>query len=290
MHEKADYSRTSPTPLIASPWSFFIFVFCWTWFFWILTAARGISAQSDLGVVLVVVGLLGPLLGGIVFTYLTRDTEGRREYWSRIVDPKRIPARWYVVIFLFVPCLMAIAVLLDVASDGTVVLAQIGQKVSPFIAAPFTIVPFLLRVVIYGPFPEELGWRGYVLDRLQAKWNALISSLILGAIWALWHLPLFYIKDMNPHYSQGAGSLWFWLFMAEVVATAIIYTWIFNNTRRSTLAAILFHFMSNITIDFTNPTTGTNFYATLLWVIAAVVVATLWGATTLTRCEHASVR
>ncbi len=53
---------------------------------------------------------------------------------------------------------------------------------------------------------------------------------------------------------------------------------------------MLFHFMSNITIDFTNATTGTNFYATLLWIIAAIVVVTLCGTTTLTRCEHASVR
>ena len=290
MHEKADYSQASRTPLIGSPWSFFIFVLCWTWFFWILAGVQGISAHSALGIALVVVGLLGPMLGGIGFTYLTQDTEGWREYWSRIVDPKRIPARWYLAIFLFVPCLMAIALLLDIAVNGNAVLAQIGKRVSPFIATPFTVVPFLLRVVIYGPFPEELGWRGYVLDRLQAKWNALISSLILGAVWALWHLPLFYIKDMNPHYSQGAWSLWFWLFMVEVVSTAVIYTWIFNNTRRSTLAAILFHFLSNITAELTNATTGTNFYATPLWIIAAVVVVTLWGATTLTRHEHASAR
>jgi CAAX protease family protein len=280
MHEKI-----SRAPLIASPWSFFIFVFCWTWFFWILAAAWRISAHSVLGTALVVVGLLGPMLGGIGFTFLTRDNEGWREYWSRIVDPKRIPAKWYPVIFLFAPCLMAIAILLDIALNGNAVLAQIGNRVSPFISAPYTVAPFLLRAAIYGPFPEELGWRGYVLDRLQAKWNALVSSLILGGIWALWHLPLFYIKDMNPHYSHGAWSLWFWLFMMEVVPIAIIYTWIFNNTRRSTLAAILFHFVSNITAELSNATTGTNFYATLLWSVAAVIVVASWGATTLTRCD-----
>ncbi len=290
MYEKTDFSQTSRTPLLASPWPFYVFVFCWTWSFWILAAASGISAQSALGIALVVVGLLGPMLGGIGFTYLTHDNEGRYEYWSRIVDPKRIPLRWYLVIFLFVPCLMAIAVLVDLALNGNVVVAQIGQRVSPFIAAPFTIVPFLLRVITYGPVPEELGWRGYVLDRLQARWNALTSSLILGAIWALWHLPLFYIKDMNPHYSQGAWSPWFWLFMVEVVATAVIYTWIFNNTHRSTLAAIIFHFVSNATAEFTNATAGTNFYATLLWVTTAVVVVALWGGGTLTRREYVAKR
>ncbi len=92
---------------------------------------------------------------------------------------------------------------------------------------------------------------------------------------------------MNPHYSHGAWSLWFWLFMVEVVATAVIYTWIFNNTRRSTLAAILFHFTSNITVELSNATDGTNLYATLLWIVAAVIVVAIWGATALTRREHA---
>jgi CAAX protease family protein len=165
----------------------------------------GNKRSSALGIALEVLGLLGPMLGGIGFTYFTQDNESWREYWSRIVDPKRIPAKWYLVIFLFVPVLMAIAVLLDVVLGGGAVLAQIGK--TPFLSAPLTIIPFAVHLFIYGPFPEELGWRGYVLDRLQARWNALVSSLILGATWPLWHLPLFYIKDTYPHYSQGAWSL-----------------------------------------------------------------------------------
>jgi membrane protease YdiL (CAAX protease family) len=65
--------------------------------------------------------------------------------------------------------------------------------------------------------------------------------------------------------------------MATVVATAVIYTWIFNNTRRSTLAAILFHFTSNLTYAIGNVTDGTNLYATLLWIGAAIVVVAVWG-------------
>ncbi len=226
------------------------------------------------------------MLGGIGFTYFTQDNKSWREYWSRIVDPKRIPAKWLLVIFLFVPCLMATAVLLDIAMGDNAVLTEIGKRTTPFVSAPFMVVPFLLRVFIYGPLPEELGWRGYVLNQLQARYNALVSSLILGTIWALWHLPLFFIKDMNPHYSHGAWSPWFWLFMVEVIATAIIYTWIFNNTRCSTLAAIIFHFMGNVTTELTNATAGTNFYSALLWIIAAIVIVALWGAGSLTRQGH----
>lgn len=283
MVEKTE--RTSST--LSSPWTFFVLVICWTWAFWILAAAAGTSAQSGPGMALVVAGLLGPMLGGIGFTYATQDREGWREYWSRVIDPRRIPARWFPVIFLFAPCLMAAAVLIDIALDDTSTLAQIGNRVGPLFTTPLAVVPFLLRVLIYGPFPEELGWRGYVLDRLQARWSALASSLILGAVWALWHLPLFFIRDMNPHHSHGAWSLWFWLFMAEVVAMGIIYTWIFNNTRRSTLAAMIFHFMGNLAAELANVTAGTNLYSTVLWIAAAVAIA-VWGAGTFTRLHPAS--
>jgi membrane protease YdiL (CAAX protease family) len=285
MQEKADKLATSPPTTLSSLWLFFVLVFCWTWSFWIAAAVLGVSAQSALGIALEVLGLLGPMLGGIGFTYFTQSKETWLEYWSRIIDPKRIRLKWYLIIFLLVPGLYAAAMLLDIAS-GAPVLVQ--ERLTPYLSAPLTIIPFLLRVFIYGPVPEELGWRGYALDRLQARWNALVSSLILGAIWAIWHVPLFFIKD-TLFYNQGIWSLWFWLFVVEVIPTAVIYTWIFNNTRRSTLAAILFHFMSNVTAEFANVTDRTNMYQTLLWIIAAIVVVALWGAGTLTRREYAPI-
>jgi uncharacterized protein len=285
MKEKEDKTSTSRASTLSSPWLFFALVFCWSWFFWLSAAALRTSIQTTLGRTLLLLGLLGPMVGGIGFTYLTQGKEGRREYWSRMVDPKRIGGIWYLVILLFVPTLMAIAVLLDVASGGTGTLVNVENRVTPFLSAPLTIVPFALGVFIHGPFPEEMGWRGYVLDRLQSRWNALEASLILGAIWALWHLPLFFIKDMI-HYTQGVWSPWFWQFMVGVIPMAVILTWIFNNTRRSTLAAILFHFVANVSYPLGNVTAGTNFYSTLLWIIAAIAVVALWGVGAPTRREY----
>jgi membrane protease YdiL (CAAX protease family) len=221
MKEREKRSQ-SPTGL----WLFFCLVFCWTWLFWGIAAGLGVSAESTSGTVLEVLGLLGPMLGGISLTYLALTKESWLEYWSRIIDPKRVQPKWYLIIFLFVPSLFAVAVLLDIASSGGT-MALIEERVKPFVLAPSTILPFLLGVFIYGPIPEELGWRGYALDRLQVRWNALISSLILGAIWALWHLPLFFIKD-TLFYRHGFWSPWFWQFMATVIPLSIIFTWIFN--------------------------------------------------------------
>jgi membrane protease YdiL (CAAX protease family) len=287
MKDKADEAAISPPPRLVSLWLFFGAVFCWTWFFWILAAGLGVSAETTPGMVLEVAGLLGPMVGGIGFAYFTLSDEGWREYWSRIIDPRRIGPTWYLVVFLFAPCLYAVAVLLDVALSGASVLGLIGERVAPFLAAPSTTAPFLVGVFVYGPIPEELGWRGYALDRLQARWSALVSSLILGSIWAVWHVPLFFIKD-TLFYREGAWSVWFWLFIAVVIATAVVFTWIFNNTRRSTLAAILFHFMSNLAAGLANATAETNFYSTLLWIIAAIGVIALWSAGTPPRHEDSS--
>jgi membrane protease YdiL (CAAX protease family) len=73
------------------------------------------------------------------------------------------------------------------------------------------------------------------------KWNALTSSLILGAAWTVWHLPLFFIQGSYQH-SLGLGTVRFWLYMMDKVPQSVLMTWIYNNNRRSTLSAILFHF------------------------------------------------
>jgi CAAX protease family protein len=178
---------------LSSPWLYFIAVLAWTWFFWLLDVVLGLGQNTASGMLLLLIGLLGPMLGGILFTYLTRDKAGRRDYWSRIFNPGRIPAKWFLVIFLLAPVLMLIAALLDILTGGS--LAPFQKIIAPFLAQPGMLIPLALSVFFLGPFPEEFGWRGYMLDRLQSRWSALKSSLILGVIWASWHWPLFFIKD-----------------------------------------------------------------------------------------------
>lgn len=272
-------TRTAATAhsALTSLWLFFAAAFCWSWTSWILAAVLGANVETTLGLALLRLGLLGPMLAGIAFTYLSEGKAGHREYWLRVVDPRRISLRWCAVIVLLVPALMTIAALLAIASGDDQVPTEIGKRATALVEAPSILAVFLVATLINGPLPEELGWRGYALDRLQHRWNALTSSLILGGIWALWHLPLFFIRGMR-HYVEGVGSPWFWLFMAGIVPSAVVFTWIFNNTRRSTLGAIAFHFTANVTYEIGNVDDRTNLCATLMWFVAAGVVAVLWRA------------
>jgi membrane protease YdiL (CAAX protease family) len=159
-----------------------------------------------------------------------------------------------------------------VASGEAAAPMALKSNATRFLAEPSSLVGFLLTLLILGPVPEELGWRGYAIERLQTRYSPLAAALILGFFWALWHTPLFFLRDML-HWRHGVGSAWFWMFMIQVPCMSVLISWLFNNTRHSTLAAILFHFSTNFAFALGNVTNRTNACATLLWVAAAVAVA-----------------
>ena len=96
----------------------------------------------------------------------------------------------------------------------------------------------------YNGLSEEFGWRGYVLPRFQARWNALFSSLILGLIWISWHTRFF--TGVVLHSLAGKPiDPGFWEWALWIMASSVFLTWIFNNTRGNVLAAVLFHASMN---------------------------------------------
>ncbi len=135
-----------------------------------------------------------------------------------------------------------------------------------------------------GPLQEEFGWRGYALPRLQRRLNALVSSLVLGALWWLWHLPLVFI----PGKFMVSTPLLFGVLLVEMVLVTVLFTWIYNNTGGSILAAMLFHTSINWSIWVMLPTMQMNlsvlgFTITLLAIAVAVVLG-VWGPDRL--CRH----
>lgn len=266
-------------PALASPWIYFLATFIWSGVFGGLAILLDLSMETPTGLVLVLLAALGPMVTGIAFTYLTRDKEGRRDYWKRIVGFRRIPAGWYLVILLFVPILNGLAALLDMLIGGTG--GTWGETALNALTSPSSIIPSILFATLF-PFIEELGWRGYVLDRLQEKHNALISSLILGIVWSVWHLPTFFIRD-SYQASLGIGTPAFWLFFAGIIPLTFIFTWVYNNTNRSTLAVILFHAMVNFTGELFTLTERADNLTIGLWFVSAIAVTVVWGGKTMIR-------
>jgi membrane protease YdiL (CAAX protease family) len=271
---------------LAGPWAYFGLVYLF-WVFAIPAALSSVNVnESPALMVAYVLGGLGPPVAAILLTYLTQDQAGRHDYWRRIVDFRRIGLKWYGVIFLTWPVITALAALLDRLLGGEGLRLELAAR---FLEQPLLILPFALFYLLFGPLPEEIGWRGYALDRLQVRWNALTSSLILGAAWALWHLPTFFVRGTYQH-NLGFGTLSFWILMLEIMPGSILQTWIYNNTGRSTLSAILLHFMGNFTGELFELSARAEIYSFLLAIAAAIIVVLSWGPKTLTRQPETSDR
>ena len=153
-----------------------------------------------------------------------------------------------------------------------------GEGVTEFGVNPLAILPALFFATL-PPILEELGWRGYALDRLQLKWSALSASLILGVVWSLWHLPLFFIGGTHQHDVVGFATMSFWLFMAGIVALSFAFTWIYNNTERSIIGIVVLHGWVNFTAEII-VVPDPAYYG--LWFVLAGVIVAVWGAKTMT--------
>ncbi|MHB8120484.1 MAG: CPBP family glutamic-type intramembrane protease [Methanothrix sp.] len=263
----------------SSPWVFFAATFGWSWLIWTLTVLLGFDLSTTSGQELLSLAASGPAIAAIGLTYLTQNEMGRRDYWLRIIELRRISAGWYLVIFFLPPTLFGLAALLDVLSGGSG--GTLGKQLGQFSAIPV----YLIITLFLAPFLEELGWRGYALDRLQLMRSALVSSLILGIAWALWHLPVFFMKG-TYQYNLGVGSLAFWTFMISIVLMTFLFTWIFNNNNRSTLSAILLHVMFNCTAEMFSLTERAYTYFVVLEFVVVIAITMIWGARTLTRLDN----
>lgn len=139
-------------------------------------------------------------------------------------------------------------------------------------ANPFsmTITVFLATFISSG-MGEEFGWRGYVLPRLQAKWNALTSSIVLGLLWAAWHIPAFITPNVSPLYQRN-----FWEWLPMVLLYTFIFTWIFNNSKGSVLAAALLHGAMNTSVVLLPTYTSLWYYYGIL-LLAAILIVIIFG-------------
>lgn len=264
----------------ASPWRFFTLALGLSWLFWIPVVLSGRNVMVFPFALLGLSGLLGPALAEIILIFRTGSKEEQHDYWQRVFDFRRIRGGWWAAILLTFPVINTLAMLLNVWTGGA--WPEFDQARRIF-SQPWTILPYALFILFFGPVPEELGWRGYALDSLQARWQALASSLILGMVWSLWHLPLFFMAGTAQHDQIGFGTLGFWSYMAGPVVISILFTWIYNHTQRSTLSAILFHFMINFSEELFSLPERAQVMSLPLTIILALLVTLTWGPGTLAR-------
>ncbi len=231
---------------------------------WQALFAGQLDGPSFLALLIFSLGL-GPLLSALIVTALTSGRAGLSELWGRILKWDVKPV-WYLVI-LIVPLVQAgLALLL------TYFLTSGLGEYAPTLT-PAQLPAFFIFMLLFTGLAEEPGWRGFALPRLQSRFNAERSSLILGLLWAAWHFPILIYLNASagifPLVSLLAG------YTMATIGWTIVNTWIYNSTR-SVLMNILLHAISNTVSAYliaAYPTSAplSLIFALLPWALAIIL-------------------
>lgn len=225
----------------------------------------------------------GFIFVSLLMTWLTLGKDEMAKLFKRFFL-WRVDLKWYLVAILLLPALHFISILLTswLTNNPAEFGNPMADEVIPFDAPLLALVLpwFIFEILTNG---EEMGWRGYLLPRLQARYNALVASLIVGLIWSIWHLP----KFMGPEPRGERSFFWFTIFH---IAGAVLYTWLYNNSHGSLLLVTLFHAANNtagmfLPISFVVSGGITQNMLVVLYVSAAVIVTAVAGAERLSRTE-----
>lgn len=230
-------------------------------YIWNADAATRMFGPMQLGAPAFYVAVYGPTLAAIAVTAWRYGRAGLRDLFGALL---RVRVKWYwiAISLLAFPGLWLCVGLVQAAAEGSL---------GSFDLRPWAVaLPLLLLgghlLTDPGALGEELGWRGFVLPRLLELMDARMAALLIGVVWAVWHLPAFYVASMSQ------SGFEFLPFVLRVTAFSVFMTWLFVNTNGSVLwAGVVPHMMFNAT-----PRAG---IMPVGWIIlvAAVVILVLAG-------------
>lgn len=243
---------------------FFLLSFTISWSVWLPLYGHHLGLQTTAPLTYQhALGALGPMVAAIITSMIYG---GRREL-TRLLLQMIKPGGIYVLIALFSPFALAILAMTPIIIAHRSI-ASLSALLHNSEFPHFSIFTLIIYNLVFFGFGEEAGWRGFVLPRLQTRFNALQSALLLTIPWAVWHLPLFLYR---PGYmSMDAAGVAGWII--SLLTGSVLLSWFYNSTRSSILVCAIFH--ACIDIPFTAPIPGQ---------IAGItgMLITVWGIATI---------
>jgi uncharacterized protein len=243
--------------------TYFSLTFLLAWVLWI--AAAAVTAEAALSIetraLFFLPGTFAPAIMAIVLTLRSGGSAAVVALLGRLFR-WRVGARWYAFAISYVALVKLVAAIAHrlIAGDWP-----------PFGQAPLYLL--LVAAIFSTPFQagEEIGWRGYALPRLSLRIGLAPASLVLGVIWAVWHLPLFFIADTT---TSGQS---FPIYLLSVTALSVAFAWLYWRTGWSLLLVMLLHGAANNTAGIVSsgslPTAPFSLNASL---VAWLTVGVLW--------------
>jgi len=224
----ADAARAQDTDHVLA---FFLLTFAVTWACFITLASGAVAFPTPLGNALVLFGAYAPAMVAIAVTARTGGARGVRALLERIV-PHGVRARWYVFAVAYILVIRLVVIVVHRLVTGG------WPRTGP---DPLWTMPFAIAISTPFQAGEELGWRGYALPRMAARLGFGGAALLLGLIWAVWHLPLFFVVGSDT-YGQS-----FIVYALQVIAVSVAMGWLYAHTRGRLLPLMLMHAAINNT-------------------------------------------
>jgi uncharacterized protein len=235
------------------------FLLSWAW--WVPMAFSGVHVGPGQAWPTHLPGLLGPAVAAIVTTVIFDGSAGVRHLLRRVV---RWRLRWYPWAILG----------LTVLTTGISLVANPTATPTDYVtysgAGEFGVVTIVYVLLVNG-FGEEVGWRGFLAESFLTRYSLGVTSLVVGAMWALWHAPLFWIVDTFIH--LGVGGTIGWLF--GLLSGSVFLAWLYRGSGRSILIVALWHTAFNFTSATAASAGATAAVTSTLVMVAAAVILCL---------------
>lgn len=213
---------------------FFFIAFLVAWSFFVTASVISNNAQlSTLSHLLIFIGAISPGLVAIFLTAVTKGGEGVKLLINKI-SFKDTKVMWYIFAVTFIAFIKGLAAL---------IFFLLYKSWPQFGTTSWYVMLFAIAVSMWVQAGEEIGWRGYALPLMSKKFGLAMSSILLGIIWATWHLPLFYITAADT-FNQS-----FPLYLLQVTGLSVIMAWLFWKVNGNLLPLMVFHAAINNTKD-----------------------------------------
>jgi len=252
--------------------TFFVLTYALMWACFIAVAVAEIPTYAPLGGVLVLLGTFAPSLAALWITARTEGEGGVRALLGGVIK-WRVSARWYLFALAYIPVIKLTAALIHRLATGE--WPRFGDE-------PWYLILPAIAVSTPVQAGEEIGWRGYALPRLTARFGLARASIVLGLVWGCWHLPQFFIPEADT-YGQS-----FFVYVSQVTALSVAMAWLYARTNGSVLLVMLLHAAVNNAKDIVPsalPGASSTFglsaslvawlTVTLLWICAAYFLTTM---------------
>lgn len=253
------------------PIRFYIICFTVTWAFWIAAALLSKTGNgADSSMALMLFGLLAPAVTALITVSTSGSRELKQDLKRKLVGFYHIkPLNILLAILLFVGIVVC-SIALSLPFGGSVEQFSFTEDFSFSIGGTSALLTILLAAVI-----EEVGWRGYGEDSVAEYFSWFTESIIFGVVWALWHLPLFWIEGTYHYGLKELGVLYVLNFLVSVMPMGFLTTWVYVKNNRSMLACIIFHLFVNTMQEKIAMTPETKCIETLVVTAAAVLIVVI---------------